>query len=135
VAESITPFARALYLCDGHFGYSGGKTDLLGLFNAIRTKTYPHRARYFCAFAQLVGGLGDVPFFFDITNLANDELIRTTDTQIMYFPSRTVLIQCVMAIENCVFPEPGIYTVELFCNNTCVADVPLHLQAFPENES
>jgi hypothetical protein len=27
--------AQALYLCDGHLGFPGGKTDLMGLFNGI----------------------------------------------------------------------------------------------------
>jgi hypothetical protein len=36
MAKVIQPFARALILCDYIFGYEGSKTDIYGLFNAIR---------------------------------------------------------------------------------------------------
>ena len=35
MSASILPVAKALYLCDYHVGYSNGKVDLYGLFNAI----------------------------------------------------------------------------------------------------
>jgi hypothetical protein len=31
-SATIAPVAQALYLCDGHLGVPGGKTDLMGLF-------------------------------------------------------------------------------------------------------
>jgi hypothetical protein len=63
-AMAIVPVARALYLCDYHIGFSDGKVDLYGLFNAIRpSHGYPYAQGRFCVFAQLVNGLGKVPFF------------------------------------------------------------------------
>ena len=34
----IIPFAKALYLCDGHLGFANQKTDLMGIFNSIRAR-------------------------------------------------------------------------------------------------
>jgi hypothetical protein len=93
VAEPITPFARALYLCDYVIGYENGKTDLYGLFNAIRPESYPHTQGRFCVFAQLVGGLGEVPFFVDVVQRNTDTLIHTTETRQASFPSRTRVVQ------------------------------------------
>lgn len=64
--EAIRPFARALLLCDYVVGYDNGKSDLYGLFNAIRPAAYPHTQGRFCLFAQLAGGLGEVPFHADV---------------------------------------------------------------------
>lgn len=62
-ATAIVPVAQALYLCDGHLGYPGGKTDLLGLFNRIHVASYPHVQRQFVVFARLLQGLGRVSFY------------------------------------------------------------------------
>ncbi len=62
----IVPAAQALYLCDGHLGFPGGKTDLMGLFNSIHAPGYPHVQKQFVVFARLLQGLGQVPFYVDI---------------------------------------------------------------------
>jgi hypothetical protein len=127
MAEPIRPFARALFLCDYVFGYENGKTDLYGLFNVIRASEYPHVQDRFCVFAQLTGGFGDVPFFIDILFRQREELIWTTQVQRLHFPSRGFLVQMVMEIKGCPFPEPGDYLIELHCDNVCIADTPLRL--------
>src|SRR5439155_22788128 len=86
---SIVPVAKALTLCDFHIGYSDGKVDLYGLFNAIRPQNgYPYTRGRFCVFAQLINGLGNVPFFVDIRFAATDELVWTTETLELSFPNR-----------------------------------------------
>lgn len=117
------PFPKSLFLCDYHVGYADGKTDLYGLFNAIRpAHGYPHTQKQFCLFAQLNNGLGRVPFFVDIRFAATNQLTFTTEPHELVFPDRTVLVQLALAIEGCVFPQPGLYKLELFCENTWVAD-------------
>lgn len=127
MAKLIQPFARALFLCDSAFGYESGKTDLYGLFNAIRPAIYPHSQGRFCIFAQLTGGLGAVPFHVDVIFRPRDELIWTTDTHELRFPRRDVIVQLALTVEGCPFSEPGSYLLELYCADVCVADVPLQL--------
>src|SRR5207249_10811420 len=71
---SINPVAKTLYLCDGHIGFPGQKTDLVGLFGAIRPAHYPHVQQHFVIFAQLISGLGQVPFYIDIRYAGTDHL-------------------------------------------------------------
>jgi hypothetical protein len=134
MAPGVLPVAKGLYLCDYHVGYENRKVDLYGLFNAIRPPTYPHTQGHFCVFAQLVNGLGQVPFFVDIRRAATDELIYTTTRNMLSFPSRTTLVQMALAIEGCQFDSPGVYLVELFCDNSWVCDVPLLLQPPTEEQ-
>ncbi len=124
----IVPVAKALYLCDYQCGYENNKTDLYGIFNAIRPPTYPFTLKQFCVYAQLVGGLREVPFHIEVVFAAREEIVRTTDTRTLRFPNRSVVVEMVCQILNCRFAEPGLYLVELWCENTCIADVPVLLR-------
>lgn len=128
MADEIVPVSRALYLCDFHTGYQDSRVDLYGIFNALRPAVYPHTRPQFVAFAQLTGGLGDVPFFLDIRREGEDVGIHTTPVRTMRFPNRTVVYQLAVAIEGVRFPEPGIYVVDLFCHNTWVCDSTITLR-------
>src|SRR5205807_5480397 len=107
------------------FGYERGKVDLYGIFHAVRPPAYPHVLRRFCVFSQLVGGLGEIPFFVDVTYPKRARLVRTTQTNVLNFANRQQVVQLATSIENCLFPEPGLYLVELYCDNVCIADVSL----------
>src|SRR5688572_11937956 len=118
----IVPVAKALYLCDGTIGISGGKTDLMGLFNSITAARLPYTAKDFVVFAQLSQGLGRVPFFIDIRFSPTNQLIYTSNVQQAQFPSRDMTVQVAYTVASCSFPRSGLYLVELFCNNQWVAD-------------
>jgi len=126
---AVVPVAKAMYLCDYHIGYSNGKVDLYGLFNAIRPKAgFPYTRNRFCVFAQLLNGLGQVPFFIDLRFAQTDELVHTTEIRSLTFPDRHTVVQLAMVIEGCRFQSPGLYLVELFCDNTWVCDTQLLLR-------
>jgi hypothetical protein len=98
----IIPFAKALYLCDGHIRFANQKTDLIGLFTSIRPKSYPHIEKYFVVFAQLTSGLGRIPFYLDLRLAGTGRLIYTSNTHFLFFPSRTKLVHMVYAVQGCV---------------------------------
>lgn len=126
---SVVPIAKAILLCDYHVGYNDGKVDLYGLFNAIRPEAgYPYTRGQFCIFAQLINGLGQVPFFVDIRYTKTDELIWNTEVRRLQFPDRRMVVQLALSIEGCLFERPGLYTLELFCNNTWVCDTQILLR-------
>ena len=124
---TILPFAKALYLCDGHIGFANQKTDLVGIFNSIRPPSYPHVQKHFVIFAQLIGGLGQVPFYFDITSSQAGKLVHTTQTRVLNFPRRDRLVQLAFTVQGCLFPAAGVYLVELFCDSQWIADTTLDL--------
>jgi hypothetical protein len=128
VSDKIIPTPRSLFLCDFHVGYPDGRVDLTGIFNAIRPALYPHVRPRLVVFAQLSGGLGDVPFFFEIRREHDDELIRTTATRTIHFVDRVSTVQLVMTLEEVRFSEPGIHAVSLFCHNTWVCDTVASLE-------
>jgi hypothetical protein len=124
---AIIPTAKALYLCDGCIGFPNQKTDIVGVFNSIRAPQYPHIQQQFVLFAQLIGGLGQVPFYFDIRFAATDQLVYTTTTQALHFPGRNKLVQLAYTVQACPFALAGVYLVELYCAGQWVADTTLDL--------
>ncbi len=127
MAGVIVPVAKAIYLCDFHVGYSNGKVDLYGIFNAIRVTAFPYQKGPFVCLAQLLGGLGTVPFHLDIRRESDRHLIDWTGTRNLQFPNRDTLLQVAVTIPGCRFDQPGIYLVELYCDNVWVADTTLRL--------
>lgn len=123
----ILPVAKALYLCDGHIGFPGGKTDLVGIFNSIRPATYPHFFKHFVVYARLVQGLGRIPFFIDIRFAATGQLVHLSNTYDLNFPDHTKTVEMVLTMDI-RFPQAGVYLVELYCDNQWVADATLLLQ-------
>jgi hypothetical protein len=125
--QRITPIAKALYLCDGVIGFSNQKTDIMGLFNSIRPAHYPHVHGRFVAFAQLSGGLGQVPFFFEVQFAATGKVVYSTTARILTFSRRDQVQQLTVTLPNCPYSQPGVYLVELIGNGQCLADVALDL--------
>jgi hypothetical protein len=129
MAPLIVPGAKSLYLCDHHVGYSNGKVDLYGLFNAIRPADgYPHSRTRFCVFVQMSGGLGTIPIYLDIRFAETEELIWTTELRQLSIPDRHTIAQVALTVEGCRFERPGLYLLELFCNNAWVCDTTLLLR-------
>lgn len=123
---AIVPVAKVIYICE-EVDSEYGKTNLYGLFNAIRPAVFPHTQDSFCVFAQLAGGLGDVPIHFDIRRAADGWLVHTTAVHTLHFARRSQVMQIAITISDLVFETPGVYLVELFCDNVWVGDVTLEL--------
>ena len=123
----IVPVAKTLYVCDYQFGGVQGKTDIYGLFNTISAPSFPHVQLRFCVFAQLGDGLGEVPYFIDIHG-PDGKLVHTSGIKQLRFPSRIHIVQMAHEIRGCIFPNPGVYIVELWCDNTWVADTTVSLR-------
>jgi hypothetical protein len=123
---AIVPVAHPLLLCE-EIDEEGGMLNVYALFNAIRPRAFPHVVESFSAFAQLSGGLGEVPVHYDIVRARDESLVHTTLTRPLRFERRTQLLQLVTRFEGLRFDEPGVYLVQLFCDNTWVADVVLEL--------
>jgi hypothetical protein len=119
---TITPVAQALYLGDGHIGFPGGKTDLIGLFNSIHAASFPHAQKQFVVFARLLQGLGQVSCYVDVRFAATQQLVHVSNTHTLVFPDRDAIVELALTLKGVRFTQPGIYLVELFCEAQWVAD-------------
>jgi hypothetical protein len=103
-------------------------TNLYGLLNLIRPAAYTHTQDSLSAFVQLSQGLGDIRFHIDIRRARDDRVIHTSHIRTLSFERRTQVLQVVTHFRGIRFDEPGMYFVELFCDNTWVGDVTLELE-------
>jgi hypothetical protein len=126
--KPVVPVSRSLFLCEAHIGYPDARDDLYGVFNVLRPPAFPYTHQYLVVFAQLTGGSGNVPFFFEVRRARDDALLRVTAVYVLHFPDRTTPVPLALTIQNVFFAEPGVYVVSLFCHNSWVCDTTLSLQ-------
>lgn len=122
----IVPVAKTLFLCE-EVDVEWGMTNLYGLMNRLRPVVFPHIPDSLAAFVQLSQGFGEMPFHYDIVRARDLQLIHTSLVNTLRFDRRSQLVQLVTRFAGVRFEEPGIYLVELFCNNVWVGDVTLEL--------
>jgi hypothetical protein len=51
----------------------------------------------------------------DVRDASQDQLIHTTQTNHLSFSDRSTVVQMALSVEQCQYPRPGMYLVELFC--------------------
>jgi hypothetical protein len=127
LAQPIVPFAQPLVICDDYSPGTSGKLNLLDCFHTIRSDAFPHDHEELCVVAHLAGGSGTVSVFNDIRNASTGDLVFCTVPHSFHLPSRETVVRFVNRLENVPFSQPGIYPIELYCENTPIADFRLRL--------
>jgi len=127
MAGVIVPVVQPLLLCE-EIDEESGALNVYGLFNALRAEQFPHARELFCVFAQLSGGLGEMSYHFDLIRARDERLVHASHSRRLRFDRRSQLIQLFARFEGVVFEEPGVYLLQLFCDNTWVADVTVEMR-------
>ena len=130
--QPILPFAQSLILCDGYEVRDEEKIDLIGTFDKIQATHYPHIHESFGVIARLTGGRGTITTFVDIRVARTLELVQCTASKQFTIPTRDTVVLLVNGFEDISFSRPGIYLVELYCENTPIADFRLLLEQVEE---
>jgi hypothetical protein len=128
VAQPILPLARPLFLCEAIVPRDRGKVDFLGAFDSISPLVYPHSHRNMFVVAHLSGGLGGVNTHIEVRRAETDGVVGMTPQRVLAFPNREVLVRLAQGVQGVTFAQPGIYLIELYCENTCIADTRLILK-------
>src|SRR5687767_13923689 len=132
MAEPILPFALELVLCEDMGADDQGRLDILGTFRSVGPESYPYLHTQFAVAAQLSGGLGELSTLVDVRVAEALELIYWTTPQKIRLDDRNGLVYLLNRLEDSPSPKPGIYFVELYCENTCIADYRLQLLEPPD---
>ena len=127
MAQPILPFALELIVCEDYAADELGRVDLLGTFHSIRPESDPHVHSPFYVEVALTGGLGELSTFIDIRHAETGELIPWTTPQRIRLESRNSVAYLLILLDEVPFPKPGIYFVELYCENTSIADCRIQL--------
>ncbi|MCI0460540.1 MAG: hypothetical protein L0Z62_26600 [Gemmataceae bacterium] len=126
MAEPVRPVAKRVYVCDDVIGDpSSGKVNLFNLWDAVRVPadaSFPYSLAKVCVFVWWRDGFGKVRTRVDIVQASTETVIRRTRDCILDFEQRTDSVFARYKIENCTFPEPGYYYVEVYCEGEFVDD-------------
>ena len=136
---TVLPVAKAVYLCDEVLEDPlSRKVHLLGVFNALRvpgSTPFPFHLGQLCVGAQLIGGIGEVPFHVEIVSAETEEVIYAFPQRRLQFANRHSTVFACFRIRNCLFPQSGVYIVELYSENTFIDDRALYVLAEEGSES
>jgi hypothetical protein len=139
MAGSLKPVLKGVYVCDDVVGNPvGGKPMIVNLWDTWWVApggTFPVRVGKLCVFAWLRGGRGRLTFRVDIVSARTGAVLgRTARRELdMSEPNKSYYLKVV--IQDFPFPEPGMYSVELFCDDEFLDDQPLSIRVRTENGS
>jgi hypothetical protein len=123
---AVIPVAKSLFLADNVLLDQGSqKIHVLGIYNTVRPPEgsgYPFRLRRLCAFCQLADAIGHVAAHIRIVDLHHDRALFRSTVANLYFASRRSTVAALFRLPGLVFPSPGIYCVELYCQEQFVDD-------------
>ncbi|HET6575754.1 MAG TPA: hypothetical protein VFG68_19290 [Fimbriiglobus sp.] len=128
---SVIPIAKAIYICDELVpDPARNKLLIVGACNAVRLPadaSFPYTLGKLCVFAQLVSGVGQVAMRLDIVRAVTRDVIYSSGPRHLSFPGRHTTLTFSLRLRQFVFPAPGGYWVELFCQDQFLDDRLIHV--------
>ena len=121
------PVIRGLYLAVVATPKEDAQIDLIGVFNSLSVDGFPHRMNEFCLYAQLTDGFGDIAAFAEISEAETGRLVHKTGEYRLHFSSRLQVVQLLLRVRGVQFSKPGVYFVDLYCDNNYLADTRIVL--------
>jgi hypothetical protein len=124
--QPVRPFAKRVCVCDDVIREpSTGKISLFNLWDTVHLPpggTFPYCLAKACIFLWWRDGGGKVRTRIDIVQASTGIVIRRTKDCFLDFEQRIDSVFARYKIDNCTFPEPGYYFVEVYCEGDFVDD-------------
>jgi len=129
--QPVAPVAKCMYVCDDVIrDPRSGKINLVNLWDAVRVPAdsgFPYCLGKLCAFVWWRDGYGKVSSSVRVVQASTELTIRATKECFLDFERRRQTVFARYTIEECVFPDPGYYLVELYCQDRFVDDQLIHV--------
>lgn len=90
-----------------------GQVSLVGLFQALRVRTFPSPPQDFTVYFGLTDGVGEGTMTFTITRLETNDDLYTQSRWIAFPEDRLLVANMVVSVKACVFPAPARYGLSL----------------------
>ena len=129
--NDIEPVVRHMLLCDdGQHDPSGPrKVNVFGLTNTIRSHANPPFPFYqpqLTIYLALTGGRGTGDVVIAGVQGDSDSLVFATPPYTISFGSNPLAVRgMIIRVQNCPFPDPGLYWIEFRYNGRTLARQPL----------
>jgi hypothetical protein len=124
MAKVVLPRVHAMILCDDieRVPDEENAFNLLGVRTEIQAASFPHVHPQLCAYLQVTGHAGTVSGVVTAVNARTDEeLFRAPTPQILLRDPLTV-VPVFVRIQDCEFPEAGIYYIQVYLDQKLVCE-------------
>jgi hypothetical protein len=131
MAGSVKPLGKIVYVCDDVLrDPASGKTHVVGAFDTVRVPLgadYPFVLDHLCVFAQFAGGRGAIAFRVTVVDASTGDEVFGSSMHSVTMPSGHGVVTLLIRLEDCSFPDPGTYLIQLFADGDFVDDRRLTL--------
>jgi hypothetical protein len=121
-ADKPSPIGLAMVICDQIIEDKlTNKKSLIGLFNHIGTGSFPCRRPEMCVFVSLTEGRGQSSARLRIVHDADEQIVADLNGPIE-FPDIHSVVDMNFTLGGLVFPEPGLYSIEFYCDDALILE-------------
>jgi hypothetical protein len=121
------PSGLAIVICDQIIEDKlTGKKSLIGIFNNIAVSSFPCRHPQISVFVSLTEGRGEFSARLRIAHEESDAVVADVRGQIQ-FPDIHAAVELVFNLVGLVFPSPGLYAIEFYCDDALVLERRFHV--------
>jgi hypothetical protein len=122
MSNQPTPIGLAIVICDLIIEDKlTSKKSLIGIFNQIGTQNFPCRHPQICVFVSLTDGRGECAARLRIIHDENDHIVAEVNGNLQ-FPDVNAVVELNFTLVGLVFPEPGTYSIEFYCDDALVLE-------------
>jgi hypothetical protein len=127
MTDKPAPTGMAIVICDQIIEDKlTGKKSLIGIFNQIATQNFPCRHPQVCVFVSLTEGRGQCAARLRIVHDESDHVVGEVNGNIQ-FPDVHTVVELNFNLVGLVFPNPGMYSIEFYCDDALVLERRFHV--------
>ncbi len=125
---NIKPDLQFSVLCDDVRREENGKFILIGLFEAINTRTFPATHASLFVVNRWCKGEGTFTQKIRIVNTKDESIVFQTEEQVFELADIDRHHTLISRFNNLIFPNPGKYRVAVFLDKDLVLSYPIMLK-------
>jgi hypothetical protein len=127
MTDKPAPIGVAIVICDQIIEDKlTGKKSLIGIFNQIATQSFPCRHPQVCVFVSLTDGRGQSAARLRIVHDESEHVVAEVNGNIQ-FPDVNTVIELNFNLVGLVFPDPGAYAIEFYCDEALILERRFHV--------
>ena len=127
MTDKSAPTGMAIVICDQIIEDKlTGKKSLIGIFFQIATQNFPCRHPQVCVFVSLTEGRGQCAARLRIVHDESDHVVGEVNGNIQ-FPDVHTVVELNFNLVGLVFPDPGLYSIEFYCDDALVLERRFHV--------
>jgi hypothetical protein len=127
MTQKPSPTGLAIVVCDQIIEDKlTHKKSLIGIFNQIGTPSFPCRHPQMSVFVSLTEGRGSSEARLRIVHDETGHAVAEVRGQIQ-FPDIHSVVELNFNLVGLVFPQPGLYSIEFYCDDALVLERRFHV--------